>query len=232
MQLELSISARVLGSFDVLLATTDKSRGSTDDSSENVSGAERLELRINSILLSSLPCLIHLSGRSLAAHHDEAAAPSYTLTFDLVGRKRYRNVLENDVRGTALTARRLEMAPDRAVQPLVDAGTLLLAPHDRTHRTARIVSSTGTTARPRRFHTSIASTRRAGDRTSKLFRRPSPVRLSIPLRTATVQALVGQLAVTGCAPMMRFGSPRAGPLHRAPDPPAPGSPTRDYAYRR
>ncbi|GAA5141861.1 hypothetical protein GCM10023320_81440 [Pseudonocardia adelaidensis] len=80
LQLKLSISARVLGGFDILLATTDKSRESAADSSENIPGTERLELHINSILLSSLPRLIHLSGRSLAAHHDDAAPRSYTLT--------------------------------------------------------------------------------------------------------------------------------------------------------
>ncbi|GAA0907040.1 hypothetical protein [Pseudonocardia zijingensis] len=79
-QLELSISARVLGGFDILLATTGTSGGGADDPSENVPGTERLELHINSILLSSLPRLIHLSGRSRAAHHGEAAARSYTLT--------------------------------------------------------------------------------------------------------------------------------------------------------
>lgn len=78
-QLKLSISARVLGGLDVLLATTDKSSEGVVSSPGEVPGTARLELHINSILLSSLPRLIHLSGRSLGAHHDEARAPSYTL---------------------------------------------------------------------------------------------------------------------------------------------------------
>lgn len=78
LQLKLSISARVLGGLDVLLATTDKSGGGVVGSPEAIPGTARLELHINSILLSSLPRLIHLSGRSLGAH-DEARTPSYTL---------------------------------------------------------------------------------------------------------------------------------------------------------
>jgi hypothetical protein len=80
LQLELSISVRVLGGIEIMLATTDKSRESAVNSPEEIPAAERLELHINSILLSSLPGVIHLSGRSLSAHHDEAAARSYTLT--------------------------------------------------------------------------------------------------------------------------------------------------------
>lgn len=80
LQLELSISARVLGGIEILLATTDDSRESAVDSPEDIPAAERLELHINPILLSSLPGVIHLSGRSLGAHHDEAAARSYALT--------------------------------------------------------------------------------------------------------------------------------------------------------
>jgi hypothetical protein len=79
LQLDLSISARVLGGFDILLATTDKSGEGAVNSPEEIPATERLELHVNSILLSSLPRLIHLSGRSLSAHH-EAAARSYTLT--------------------------------------------------------------------------------------------------------------------------------------------------------
>jgi hypothetical protein len=80
LQLKLSISARVLGGFDILLATTDKSGESTVNAREAIPAAERLELHVNAILLSSVPRLIHLSGRSLGAHHDEAAVRSYTLT--------------------------------------------------------------------------------------------------------------------------------------------------------
>ena len=80
LQLELSISVRVLRAIDVMLATTDKSRESAVNSPDEIPAAERLELHINPILLSSLPGVIHLSGRSPSAHHDEAAARSYTLT--------------------------------------------------------------------------------------------------------------------------------------------------------
>jgi hypothetical protein len=80
LQLDLSISARVLGGFDILLATTDKSREGAVNSPEEIPATERLELHINPILLSSLPRLIHFSGRSLSAHHDQAAARSYTVT--------------------------------------------------------------------------------------------------------------------------------------------------------
>ncbi|MHA6616691.1 hypothetical protein [Pseudonocardia sp. DLS-67] len=79
LELKLSISARVLGGLDVLLATTGKSGEGVVGSPEEIPGTARLELHINSISLSSLPRLIHLSGRSLGAHHDEARAPSYTL---------------------------------------------------------------------------------------------------------------------------------------------------------
>jgi hypothetical protein len=80
LQLRLSISARVLGGLDILLATTDKSREGAANSPEELPAAERLELHVNSISLSSLPRLIHLSGRGLSAPHDEAAATAYTLT--------------------------------------------------------------------------------------------------------------------------------------------------------
>jgi hypothetical protein len=81
LQLNLSVSARVLGGLDILLATTDKPGESAADSCEEIQASEHLELHINPILLSSVPRLIHLSGRSLRAHHDEAAAVrSYTLT--------------------------------------------------------------------------------------------------------------------------------------------------------
>lgn len=75
----------VLGGLDVLLATTDKSRESAVNSPEEIPATKRLELHVNSVSLDSLPRLIHLSGRSLSAHHDEAAAPSYTLTLTFSG---------------------------------------------------------------------------------------------------------------------------------------------------
>ncbi|OLS99461.1 hypothetical protein BJF90_08020 [Pseudonocardia sp. CNS-004] len=80
LQLKLSISARVLGGLDILLATTDKPGESAANSREEIPAAEHLELHINPILLSSVPRLIHLAGRSLGAHDDEAALRSYTLT--------------------------------------------------------------------------------------------------------------------------------------------------------
>lgn len=80
LQLELSISVRVLGEIEIVLATTDKSGEGAGNSRKEIPAAERRELHINSILLSSLPGVLHLSGRSHGAHHDEAAARSYTLT--------------------------------------------------------------------------------------------------------------------------------------------------------
>jgi hypothetical protein len=80
LQLELSISVRVLGEFEIMLASTDKSGEGIPHSPEEIPAAERRELHINSILLSALPGVIHLSGRSLGGPHDEAAARSYTLT--------------------------------------------------------------------------------------------------------------------------------------------------------
>ncbi|GAB3975426.1 hypothetical protein GCM10029978_059530 [Actinoallomurus acanthiterrae] len=78
-QLELSISVRALGEIEVVLATTDKS-GEGAGNSREIPAAERRELYINSILLSSLPGVLHLSGRSHGGYHDAAAARSYTLT--------------------------------------------------------------------------------------------------------------------------------------------------------
>jgi hypothetical protein len=80
LQLKLSISARVLGGLDILLATTDKPGESAANSSEEIPAAEHLELHINPILLSSVPRLIHLAGRSPGVHDGEAAVRSYTLT--------------------------------------------------------------------------------------------------------------------------------------------------------
>lgn len=80
LQLELSISVRVLGGFEIVLATTSKSRGSADDSLQEIPAAERCELHVNPILLSLVPDVIHLSGRGHGPHCDEAAARSYTLT--------------------------------------------------------------------------------------------------------------------------------------------------------
>ena len=80
-QLKLSLSARVLGGIDILLATTTQSGDCAVNSAEEISATERLEMHINSILLSSLPRLIHLSGRSLGEHNDGARAYTLTLSF-------------------------------------------------------------------------------------------------------------------------------------------------------
>jgi hypothetical protein len=79
LQLKLSVSARVLGGFDILLATTSKSREGAASSRAETPTAECLELQINPITLDSLPHLIHLSGRILSPHRDETAGRSYTL---------------------------------------------------------------------------------------------------------------------------------------------------------
>lgn len=79
-RLELSISVRVLGEFEIVLASTGKSGEGAADSAEEIPVAERRELHVNPILLSLLPDVIHLAGRSHGPHHDEAAARSYTLT--------------------------------------------------------------------------------------------------------------------------------------------------------
>lgn len=84
-QLKLSISARVLGGLDVLLATTDKPRAGAVDSHAQAPATKRLELHVNSVSLDSLPRLIHLSGRSLGTLDDEAAAAAYTLTLTFSG---------------------------------------------------------------------------------------------------------------------------------------------------
>lgn len=79
-QLELSISVRVLGEFDIMLATTDESGEGAAKPSQEIPATEGRKLRINSILLSLLPGVIQLSGRSRGTHHDETAARSFTLT--------------------------------------------------------------------------------------------------------------------------------------------------------
>ncbi|RSM80909.1 hypothetical protein DMH04_28785 [Kibdelosporangium aridum] len=77
--LELSISACVLAEMEIMLATTGKS-GEAANSPAEIPAAERLELHTNSILLSSLPDVLHLTGRGPGAHQDETAARSFTLT--------------------------------------------------------------------------------------------------------------------------------------------------------
>lgn len=78
-QLGFSISVCMLGGFEIVIAATHRS-GDAGSSPTPVPAADRLELHANSILLSSLPDVLHLSGRSLGAHHGEAAARTYTLT--------------------------------------------------------------------------------------------------------------------------------------------------------
>ncbi|QRP48598.1 hypothetical protein [Amycolatopsis sp. FDAARGOS 1241] len=79
-QLELSISVHLLGGIEIMLATTHKSGEGAAGSTEDNPAAERYELHTNSILLSSMPDVIHLAGRSRGSHHDGAGARSYTLT--------------------------------------------------------------------------------------------------------------------------------------------------------
>lgn len=74
-QLELSISVHLLEDFEIVLATTEK----PGDSAAQTAAAERRELHTNPVLLSLLPEVINLTGRSHRPHHDDAAR-SYTLT--------------------------------------------------------------------------------------------------------------------------------------------------------
>ncbi|MEV6237480.1 hypothetical protein [Lentzea sp. NPDC051838] len=76
---KVSISALVLREFEIVLATTGDTRP-----------AERLELRVNPIMLSVLPDVLHLSGRGDGAHtltltfSDEASASmSWSTTFEV-----------------------------------------------------------------------------------------------------------------------------------------------------
>jgi hypothetical protein len=121
-QLKLSISARVLGGIDILLATTDKSRDCPVPSLEDAPAKERLALHINPILLSSLPRLIHLSGRSRRVHHDEAAARSYTLTLTFSN--------------GSTTAKFWRTTFDVPRSPLVDSSWHLAVPFDHSLTTA------------------------------------------------------------------------------------------------
>ncbi|MFF4597372.1 hypothetical protein ACQPXB_20315 [Amycolatopsis sp. CA-161197] len=77
---ELSISVRVLGELEVMLATSHEAPQATSGLPEASRAAEQLELQVNSIFLSSLPRVIHVSGRHHGAHLDEAATQSYRLT--------------------------------------------------------------------------------------------------------------------------------------------------------
>jgi hypothetical protein len=67
--LDLSISVRILGDFEIELATI-----------EEMPTAERRELRIIPLLLSMLPDVMHLAGRNRGPRQDDAAPRSYTLT--------------------------------------------------------------------------------------------------------------------------------------------------------
>ncbi|MFI5613275.1 hypothetical protein [Amycolatopsis sp. NPDC051903] len=83
--LELSISAQVLGDIEIMLATTHEHAEGPTSSTEEGPAAPRCELHINSILLSSMPDVLHLAGRSHGSHPDEAGARSYTLTLSFSG---------------------------------------------------------------------------------------------------------------------------------------------------
>lgn len=79
LQLELWISVRVLGEFEIVLATTGKSGEGAANPPEEIPAADCLDLHINSILLSLLPDVLHLSGRA-TARATTTLRRSYTLT--------------------------------------------------------------------------------------------------------------------------------------------------------
>ncbi|WIX83646.1 hypothetical protein QRX50_24270 [Amycolatopsis carbonis] len=79
-RLELSISAHVLGEIEVMLATTHGRGERAANCAAEYSAAQGRELRINAILLSSMPDILHLAGRGGGTHHNGADAQSYTLT--------------------------------------------------------------------------------------------------------------------------------------------------------
>ncbi|MET7995691.1 hypothetical protein ABZU76_32840 [Amycolatopsis sp. NPDC005232] len=79
-RLELSISAQVLGDIEVMLATTHGPGESTADGGAEHPAAQRRELRINDVLLSMMPDVLHLAGRSRGTHHNGADTQSYALT--------------------------------------------------------------------------------------------------------------------------------------------------------
>jgi hypothetical protein len=82
---ELSISAQVLGETEIMLATTHRPGGSTEDGHH--------ELHVNAILLSVIPDVIHLVGRgaprtgsctlTLTFSEGNAASSSWTTTFEV-----------------------------------------------------------------------------------------------------------------------------------------------------
>ena len=73
-RLELSVSVRVLGGLEIVLAATEES------GEAGIPAARQRVLHVNPILLSLVPDVIHLAGRGDGPGHDELAAPSYTLT--------------------------------------------------------------------------------------------------------------------------------------------------------
>jgi hypothetical protein len=76
---ELSISAQVLGEIEIMLATTHRPAGSTEDTGAANRAGGQHELHVNSVLLSLIPDVIHLVGRGLGAPRN-GGARSYTLT--------------------------------------------------------------------------------------------------------------------------------------------------------
>jgi hypothetical protein len=78
-QLELTISVRLLENFDIVLATTEKPREDAVRSAAEIAATGRRELHINPVLLSLLPDVMTLTGRSHSPN-DDGAARSYTLT--------------------------------------------------------------------------------------------------------------------------------------------------------
>ncbi|WP_326835189.1 hypothetical protein VSH64_09730 [Amycolatopsis rhabdoformis] len=79
-RLELSISAQVLGDIEVMLATTHGPGEDAADDGVEHPAAQGRELRINDILLSMMPDVLHLAGRSRGTHHHGAGTQSYALT--------------------------------------------------------------------------------------------------------------------------------------------------------
>ena len=77
---ELSISAQVLGEIEIMLATTHRPGGSTEDTcAANRAGGQH-ELHVNSVLLSLIPDVIHVVGRGFDVPRNGSGARSYTLT--------------------------------------------------------------------------------------------------------------------------------------------------------
>lgn len=83
--LELSITVRILENFEIELATTERPGAAAANSPAETPAAERRELHVNPILLSLLPDVIHLTGRSQRPRHEDATARAYTLRLTFSG---------------------------------------------------------------------------------------------------------------------------------------------------